>query len=62
MVEYLPLDPGAKVPFRPPDVGIFLHPVTFGGQRGGSRACVSGQDGMSRNNRVVSSRFKDESI
>ena len=32
MVECLPLDPAAQVPFPPRAVGILLHPVTFGGQ------------------------------
>ena len=35
MVECLPLDPAAQVRFPPRAVGIFLHPVTFGGQCGG---------------------------
>ena len=45
-------------------VGIFLHPVTFGGQYVGSTACVSGitQHEMTRNYSVVPSRFGDESI
>ena len=34
MVECLPLDPAAQVRFPPWAVGIFLHPVTFGGQYG----------------------------
>ena len=33
--ECLPLDPAAEVRFPPRAVGIFLHPVTFGGQCGG---------------------------
>ena len=37
MVECLPLDPTAQVLFPPPAVGIFLHPVTFGGQYVGPR-------------------------
>ena len=32
VVECLPLDPAAQVRFPPRAVGIFLHPVTFGGQ------------------------------
>ena len=40
--ECLPLDPAAQVRFPPRVVGIFLHPVTFGGHCGGSTACVSG--------------------
>ena len=32
VVECLPLDPAAQVRFPPWAVGIFLHPVTFGGQ------------------------------
>ena len=35
VVECLPLDPAAQVRFPPRAVGIFLHPVTFGGQCGG---------------------------
>ena len=35
VVECLPLDPAAQVRFPPWAVGIFLHPVTFGGQCGG---------------------------
>ena len=31
VVECLPLDPAAQVRFPPRAVGIFLHPVTFGG-------------------------------
>ena len=31
VVECLPLDPAAQVKFPPRAVGIFLHPVTFGG-------------------------------
>ena len=42
VVECLPLDPAAQVRFPPRAVGIFLHPVTFGGQYVGSTACVSG--------------------
>ena len=47
VVECLPLDTAAQVRFPPREVGIFLHPVTFGGQYVGSTACVSGitQDG-----------------
>ena len=41
VVECLPLNPAAQVRFPPRAVGIFLHPVTFGGQCG-STACVSG--------------------
>ena len=37
VVECLPIDPAAKVRFPPRAVGIFLHPVTFGGQCGGPR-------------------------
>ena len=37
VVECLPLDPAAQVRFPPRAVGIFLHPVTFGGQCGGPR-------------------------
>ena len=63
VVECLPLDPAAQVRFPPRAVGIFLHPVTFGGQQVGSTACVSGitQQEMSRNYRVVPIRFGDES-
>ena len=32
VIECLPLDPAAQVRFPPRAVGIFLHPVTFGGQ------------------------------
>ena len=35
VVDCLPLDPAAQVRFPPRAVGIFLHPVTFGGQCGG---------------------------
>ena len=42
VVECLPLDPAAQVRFPPRACGIFLHPVTFGGQCGGSTAWVSG--------------------
>ena len=35
VVECLPVDPAAQVRFPPRAVGIFLHPVTFGGQCGG---------------------------
>ena len=42
VVECLPLDPAAQVRFPPRAVGIFLHPVTFGGQYVESTACVSG--------------------
>ena len=42
VVECLPLDPAAQVRFPPRACGIFLHPVTFGGQYVGSTACVSG--------------------
>ena len=42
VVEFLPLDPAAQVRFPPRAVGIFLHPVTFGGQYVVSTACVSG--------------------
>ena len=38
MVECLPVDPAAQVRFPPCGVGIFLHPVSFGGQYVGSRA------------------------
>ena len=64
VVECLPLDPAAQVRFPPRAVGIFLHPVTFGGQYVGTKACVSGitQQEMSRNNSVVPTRFGDESI
>ena len=31
VVECLPVDPAAQVRFLPRAVGIFLHPVTFGG-------------------------------
>ena len=41
-VECLPLDPVAQVRIPPRAVGIFLHPVTFGGQCGGDMACVLG--------------------
>ena len=37
VVECLPLDPASQVRFPPRTVGIFLHPVTFGGQCGGPR-------------------------
>ena len=37
VVECLPLDPAAQVRFPPRACGIFLHPVTFGGQCGGPR-------------------------
>ena len=37
VVECLPLDPAAQVRIPPWAVGIFLHPVTFGGQCGGPR-------------------------
>ena len=37
VVECLPLDPAAQVRFPPRAVGIFLHPVTFGGQYVGPR-------------------------
>ena len=37
VVECLPLDPAAQVRFPPRAVGIFLHPVTFGGHCGGPR-------------------------
>ena len=64
MVECLPLDPAAQVRFPPRAVGIFLHPVTNGGQYVGSTACVSGitQQEMSRIYSVVPTRFGDESI
>ena len=64
VVECLPLDPAAQVRFPPRAVGIFLHPVTFGGQYVGSMACVPGitQQEMSRNYSVVPTRFGDESI
>ena len=64
VVECLPLDPAAQVRFPPRAVGIFLHPVTFGGQYVGPTACVSGitQKEMSRNYSVVPTRFGDESI
>ena len=64
MVECLPLDPAAQVQFPLWAVGIFLRPVTFGGQYVGSTASVSGitQQEMSRNNSVVPTRFGDESI
>ena len=64
VVECLPLDPAAQVRIPPRAVGIFLHPVTFGGHCGGSTACVSGitQQEMSRNYSVVPTRFGDESI
>ena len=43
--------------------GIFLNPVTFGGQCGGSMAWVpSIKMEMSRNYSVVPSRFGDASI
>ena len=38
MVECLPVDQTAQVRFPPGAVGIFLHPVSFGGQYVGSRA------------------------
>ena len=63
MVECLPLDPVAQVRFPPRAVGIFLHPVTFGGQCGGSTARVPGfKMEMFQNYSVVPSRFRDESI
>ena len=64
VVVCLPLGPAAQVRFPPRAVGIFLHPVTFGGQYVGSTACVSGitQHEMSRDYSVVPSRFEDESI
>ena len=64
VVECLPIDPAAQVRFPPRAVGIFLHPVTFGGQYVGSTACISGitQQEMSRNYSVVPIRFGDESI
>ena len=34
VVECLPLDPAAQARFPPRAVGIFLHPVTFGGHWG----------------------------
>ena len=37
VVECLLLDPAAQVRFPPRAVGIFLHPVTFGGQCWGPR-------------------------
>ena len=37
VVECLPLDPAAQVRIPPRAVGIFLHPVTFGGQYVGPR-------------------------
>ena len=42
VVECLPLDPAVQVRFPPRAVGIFLHPVIFGGRYVGSTACVSG--------------------
>ena len=63
VVECLPLDPAAQVRFPPWAVGIFLHPVSFGGQYVGSTACVSGiKLEMSQDYSVVPSRFRDESI
>ena len=64
VVECLPFNPAAQVRFPPRVVGIFLHPVTFGGQYVGSTAYVSGitQQEMSQNYSVVPSRFGDESI
>ena len=58
MVECLPLDPAAQVRIAPRAVGIFLHPVTFGGQydlifdlyivecRNGPRNSVAGENGQ----------------
>ena len=60
VVERLHLDPAAPVRFPPRAVRIFLHPVTFDGQYVG--LCFGHQDGMSRNNSVVLSRFRDKSI
>ena len=37
VAECLHLDPAANVRFTPQAVGIFLHPVTFGGQYVGQR-------------------------
>ena len=37
VVECLPVDPAAQVRFPPRAAGIFLHPVTFGGQYVGPR-------------------------
>ena len=37
VVECLPLDPAAQVRFPPRAVGIFLHPLTLGGQYVGPR-------------------------
>ena len=62
VVECLPLDPTAQVRFPPRAVGIFLHPVTFGGSVWVCSLCFGHQDGMSRNYSVVPSRFGDESI
>ena len=61
VVECLPLDPVAQARFPPWAVGIFLRPVTFGGQYVDSTACVPGitQHEMSRNYSVVPSRFGD---
>ena len=39
VVECLPLDLAAQVRFPPQAVGIFLHPVTFGGQCGAHGLC-----------------------
>ena len=64
VVECLPLDPAVRVRFPPRAVGIFLHPVTFGGQYVGSTACVLGitQHEMFQNYSFVPSRFGEESI
>ena len=39
VVECFPLDPAAQVRFPPRACGIFLHPVTFGGQCGVHGLC-----------------------
>ena len=44
-VECLPLDPAAQVRIPPRAVGIFLHPVTFGGQYVGPPLATPGSAG-----------------
>ena len=62
VVECLPLDPVAQVRFPPQAVGIFLHPVTFGGSVWVCGFCFGLQEGMFRNYSVIPSRFRDKSI
>ena len=47
----------SQVRFPPWACGIFLHHVTFGGSVWVCGLCFGNQDGMSRNNSVVLSRF-----